>query len=398
MTMRSESMNATINITYLNSWNLLKNTTDLINVSHKMLYIQQVSLAIGILYILLMAIAIPGNILILWITLANKKMRSPVHLLVCNLAISGLLIATFRMPIKVHELFYPLWIYPFNICICRMAQIVPGSCITSISFTLMTICIDRYNTIVHPTRPNLKLTARKVYVVIPLCWIVSILFWIPYTSFLVIYRYYNGRTVCAPLWPTDQGLDIIGNITVEQRIFYIPYSKIIIWLLFIFIVFLIPATVMTVLYAIIANKLWKTAPGQGWAKSSSRKSDQPRISLTNKSSRKDTLTPTSRSIHLKKRVIKIFIACLALFITTNLPYYCVFVLLDFQIILIRDENLLKIVINVLIILNYTCIAYNAIIYGYFNKNFRKNAPRWLNGSGKNFRSTRVQLVADSSNL
>ena len=392
------------NESVLTALNIPENVAYLRNVSREAPLVQLGPLLIGIAYILVMIIAIPGNILILWITLANKKMRSAIHILVCNLAVSGLLIAIFRMPIKVSQLFYPYQLYLHNLHICRMTQIVPAACITSISLTLTTICIDRYNTIIHPTRCNLKLTVRKVSIIILLCWLASILFWIPYTSFLTIHEYDGGRTICGPSWPSDNQLDIVGNITAENRTFYIPYSKMIVWILFIALVFLFPACIMIILYTIIAKKLWRSVPGQGWTQSSIKK--RPRLSshsrskasLTINKDRRETFSGMERGLHMKKRVMKIFITCLALFVITNLPYYCIFALLDFQIILITDRSLSNTVINILIILNYTCIAYNAIIYGYFNKNFRKNAPKWLNASGRNFRSTRIHNIADTSNL
>lgn len=398
------------NTTVLTNVNMPENVTNLLNIRHEIPPTQLGSLLIAVFYILVMVIAIPGNILILWITLANKKMRSAVHILVCNLAISGLLIAVLRMPIKVSQLFNPFQRYLHDLNICRMTQIIPGSCVTSISLTLTTICIDRYNTIIHPTRTNLKLTVRKVSIFIPLCWVASILFWIPYTSFLTVYELDNGSIVCAPSWPRDHRLDIFGNITGENRIINIPYSKMIVWILFITLVFLIPASTMIILYSIIANKLWRSVPGQGWTQFSTRKmsvrsrfslpsnSIRSKVSFSKSNDRRDTSSAIGRGLQMKRRVMKIFITCLALFMITNMPYYCIFVLLDFQVILIADRSLLNTIANLLIVLNYTCIAYNAIIYGYFNKNFRKNAPRWLNASGRNFKSTRIHNIADTSNL
>ncbi|RDD42470.1 Neuropeptide FF receptor 2 [Trichoplax sp. H2] len=327
---------------------------------------------IAVAYIVVMIIAIPGNFLILWITLANKSMRLPIHLLVCNLAVAGLLIALIRIPIRTNQLIYPSHQYPFSMSVCRMAQIIPASCVTSISITLTAICVERYFNIIYPTNLKLRMTANKVYLLIFICWVVSTLFWTPYTTFMHMFNINNHTKACLPNWPTQPKLDIIiRNQTTNAIIHHIPFSKLIVWLLFIIFVFLIPAIVMVTLYAIIVKRLWRTPPGhRTMSMSASRSSMSGR--------RENNLHSENHGLKLKRRVIKICVACVILFLLTNFPYYFLLVLLDFHLIEFTDRRSVTVIADILILLNYTCIAYNAIIYGYFNKNYRRNAPKWLN--------------------
>ncbi|RDD46319.1 Substance-K receptor [Trichoplax sp. H2] len=350
-------------------------------------------IVITVVYILVMIVAIPGNFLILWITLANKKMRTPTNLLVCNLALAGLLLACIRMPIKTYELIYPtqtLFFYPFSTSVCKMAQIVPASCITSISITLTTICIDRFISVIYPTKRHLRMTLVKVYIFLPASWLLSFLFWTPYGVFVDILHLNGGFKRCVPTWPQNPQLDINITDSHNQSVYYLQFSKMIIWLLFIIFVFLLPAIIMTTLYAIIVRKLWQTGPGD-------KHTVPPVGTRPTTGGRRDTLTKENHGLKAKRRVVKIFITCLVLFIVTNLPYYLIFVLVDFQLIVIRDFYLIYTVINVLIILNYTCIAYNAIIYGYFNKTFKNNAPKWIRRIARRCNSSRVEPSSYSLN-
>ncbi|RDD44232.1 Substance-K receptor [Trichoplax sp. H2] len=331
-----------------------------------------VFIIIAVIYMFVGIVAIPGNLLILWITMMNKHLRTPINLLVCNLAIAGLLIVWIRIPIKIYELLYPiqaLFFYPFNISVCKMLQIIPGGCITSISITLTTICIDRYNSIVYPTKYKRRMNLIKVYIFLPLCWLFAFSFWTPYANYMKIITIGNQRfNVCVPDWPLNPDLDL--NITNSGHPYiYIPVSKLYLWLSFTILIFLIPTGIMTTLYIIAAKKLWRSGPISKYAPTSTS------TRFTNE--RGDRSTRYSSGLRIKKRVIKIFIACLALFIASNLPYYLIFMLIEFQLILGFNYYLVNSIINILILLNYTSVAYNAIIYGYFNYTFRSNAPRWL---------------------
>ena len=386
----NDSINSTINATLATTVNAVAAT---MNPGERAM--RTTFIVITVIYILVMIIAIPGNLLILWITLVNKKMRSPTNLLVCNLAVAGLLLACIRMPIKTYELIYPiqtLFYYPFSVSVCKMAQIVPASCIMSISITLTTICIDRYISVIYPTRRNLRMNLLKVYIFLPSCWLVSFLFWTPYGVFVNILTFSGGFKRCVPTWPSNPYLDINIVNSNNQTIYYLQFSKLIVWVLFIILVFLLPAIIMTTLYAIIVKKLWQKGPGDKHNIQASSANGRPTTG-----GRRDTFSKDSHGLRAKRRVIKIFITCLVLFIVTNLPYYTVFVLLDFRLVPTQDFYLVYSVVNVLIILNYTCIAYNAIIYGYFNKTYRTNAPPWLRYIAQKCSSSRVEPSSYSLN-
>ncbi|EDV22160.1 uncharacterized protein TRIADDRAFT_36385, partial [Trichoplax adhaerens] len=284
-----------------------------------------------------MVVSIPGNSLILWITSHHRHLQASTNLLVCNLALASILVGILRLPFIIFELLNSDISYPFTQSMCQFQALISTASIMCISITLTTICIDRYIVIVHPLKFGWKLSKKKTYIAIAMSWIISLIFFAPYTSFNILYQP-NITIYCLPFWP-ETPYDI--NFT---RIL----SNVSLWACFIIFAFLIPSAVMTVLYSITARFLWsRTGPGD--------KITTVRVS------------ETRRRLQQKRRVVGILIACCVIFIGVNLPYYFLFMLLDLGQIVIPNVGF---VVNLLILINLSCIVYNPVIYGFFNPSIR----------------------------
>ncbi|RDD37927.1 Substance-K receptor [Trichoplax sp. H2] len=303
---------------------------------------------IGIFNIIVIVVSIPSNALILLTMTLNKKLRSPTNLLVGNLSIASLAIAIFRMPVKTYELFHPKQGFPFgnSIGMCRFQQILPSASVFCISLTLTTICVDRYIAIMHPMKQHLKLSLRKVYIFIPCSWIVSFACFGVYASYMATIEV-GPAVYCLPIYPPGPADIFVRNATGYVMATY-RGTKVSLWACFIIFAFLIPSAVMTVLYSITARFLWsRTGPGD--------KITTVRVS------------ETRRRLQQKRRVVGILIACCVIFIGVNLPYYFLFMLLDLGQIVIPNVGF---VVNLLILINLSCIVYNPVIYGFFNPSIR----------------------------
>lgn len=304
---------------------------------------------IGAFYIIIMIISIPANFLILTAMAINKKLQTPTNLLVSNLSVAGLAIGLIRMPFKIYELFNPSspLVMPDSVEMCRFQQILPAASVLCISITLTTICVDRFLAIMYPMKQHLKMTRLKVYVFLPLSWGISFACFSGYASAVTIYKQ-NGVSICVPIYPPSPG-DV--NITnSDGTIRTIMAAKIVLWGLFIPIAFLIPSIIMTALYAIIVRHLWLVeGPGD----------EVKTIEMKEKARRRLQ----------KLRVIKLLIVCCLIFILTNFPYYIIFMLIDFRFLVLPRADA-TIVTNSLIIINLSAVAYNPIIYGYFNRSIK----------------------------
>ena len=303
----------------------------------------------------MLVISIPGNALILWVTFKDTTLRTSVNLLVCNIALASLLIGILRIPFKILSLLHPNIHYPFSITMCQFQHLLPISGIMVISLSLTTICVNRYLAIVHPLKTYLKLSQIKVLVLVLCYWAVSIGCFIPYASFNTIYSFsHNSSNVCIPYYPeTLEDIIVRDNSTGVPKIRTIELSRLINWTFFGLLTFVIPASIMMVLYSITIYTLWF--------------SKVPLDQTTNVN-----VHLIRNRLRRHRKAIKLLFACFLAFIIFNTPYYTIFLLVDLQQLVLKDKVLQIILVNILIFLNYSSIAYNAVIYGYFNLSIRQS--------------------------
>lgn len=305
---------------------------------------------IAILYIGMMAISIPFNFLFIVTVMMKKSYRTPTNVLVSNLALAGLIIAVFLMPFKIYELFHPKSDFPFphSIDMCRLRSIIPVACIFCIALTLMTICIDRCIVIVYPMKPYLKMTNKKAYLFMPFSWLLSFAVYSQYASISVLYTI-NNSIHCVPFYPENNATDIIVRNATGNRIRVIELSRITFWVMHISISFILPTILLVSLYSIVIYQLW--------------------ICPKNGCSYATPMTDSARHrLIRKRRVIKILILCCLVFLINNIPYFVVFVIVEFQLFAIPYQTL---AIKIVTIIYTSAIAYNPILYGYCHIRSRK---------------------------
>ena len=128
---------------------------------------------IASLYIVIVVVAIIGNLMVSYAILANRNLRNnPTNLLLLSLAISDLLTVTLAVPFDI-ELFFLVrkWKHGKTICIIsRTAYLIT---IPTSIFTLLAISVDRYKTLKDPLgrfRRSQFITQRRSLIVIALVW------------------------------------------------------------------------------------------------------------------------------------------------------------------------------------------------------------------------------------
>ncbi|XP_029000102.1 substance-K receptor isoform X2 [Betta splendens] len=157
----------------------------------------------AIAYSLIILVSVTGNVTVIWIILAHRRMRTVTNYFIVNLAFSDVSMATFNTLFN--------FVYALH--------------------------NDWYMAIIHPLKPRLSSTSTKV--VIALIWIVAIALAFPQCYYSVT-QFYFPRTVCLVDWPDDYG----GKHQLSYQ-----YALIL-------LIYLLPLLVMLGTYSLVGQTLW----------------------------------------------------------------------------------------------------------------------------------------------
>ena len=184
-------------------------------------------LSLAILYVITMIVALAGNTLLIYIVFRKPGTRNLTSFLFVNMAVADLMVAVFQMPVKI-ILFYVVvsseLIGTFNCKVLYYAVYV--STIASI-FCLTVMAFDRYFAVVHPFRRSIWF--RKPKIITPIIWISSMAL----------------MSIVPFAFKLDQ-----GKCRMETSLI-LPFFA------YLFAIgFLLPLAVISVLYTVVARKLW----------------------------------------------------------------------------------------------------------------------------------------------
>ena len=197
-------------------------------------------IAVTVLYAISFIVAMVGNVLVLLIIWKKPETRTTISYLFLNMTISDFLVALIVMPYSVAFYFrnYKWPLGAFGDLLCKLCNFGFTTSISASVLTLMFIAFNRYFAVVHPLQRRIALQNPKV---------ATIIIWV--TSFAIVSPFLGVATNQSP---TDAGncvldwkqLGIDGMLPVQ-----------IAFIFFAVVLFLIPLSVMAVLYSIIGIKL-----------------------------------------------------------------------------------------------------------------------------------------------
>ncbi|XP_032921820.1 neuropeptide FF receptor 1 isoform X3 [Catharus ustulatus] len=289
-------------------------------------------------YTFIFLMCVVGNVLVCFVVVKNRQMRTVTNMFLLNLAISDLLVGIFCMPTTLVDNLITGW--PFDNTMCKMSGLVQGMSVSASVFTLVAIAVERFRCIVHPFRQ--KLTLRKALLTIAIIWVLALLIMCPAAITLTVTReehhfmvdtYNNSYPLysCWEAWP-ETGMRRIYTTVLFSHIYVAPLALIVI------------------MYARIAFKLFKSvAPAH---------------------SREE---PEGRRISRRKAKVINMLIIVALFFTISwLPLWTLMLLTDYGQLSEGQLRLLAVYVypfaHWLAFFNSSA---NPIIYGYFNENFRR---------------------------
>uniref|UniRef100_A0A8C6QEM4 Neuromedin-K receptor n=1 Tax=Nannospalax galili TaxID=1026970 RepID=A0A8C6QEM4_NANGA len=150
------------------------------------------SLAYGVV----VAVAVFGNLIVIWIILAHKRMRTVTNYFLVNLAFSDASMAAFNTLVNFIYALHGEWYFGANYC--RFQNFFPITAVFASIYSMTAIAVDRYMAIIDPLKPRLSATATKI--VIGSIWILAFLLAFPQCLYSKI-KVMPGRTLCYVQWP-----------------------------------------------------------------------------------------------------------------------------------------------------------------------------------------------------
>ncbi|XP_055878069.1 RYamide receptor-like isoform X2 [Biomphalaria glabrata] len=126
---------------------------------------------IVLMYVLIILVAVGGNLLFSYIIVMNPKMRSLTNLFLLNIAISDIVKAVICNPFTfIANLILLYW--PYGEFMCQVVTYIQVVAVFLSSFTLVAMSVDRYVAIVKPMRP--RLSKRAFVVTMIIIWLLSL--------------------------------------------------------------------------------------------------------------------------------------------------------------------------------------------------------------------------------
>ncbi|KAK7122211.1 hypothetical protein R3I94_019359 [Phoxinus phoxinus] len=332
-----------LNVLY--SENISDNHSSLFNDSRNitLLPYYQHSLAVATIfilaYVLIFSLCMLGNLLVCFIVLKNRQMRTVTNIFILNLAISDLLVGILCLPITLVDNLITGW--PFDVVICKMSGLVQGASVSASVFTLVAIAVERFRCIVYPFQR--KLTQRQAIISIAFIWALAVAIMCPSAVTLtvsqdVLHFMVDRDNITYPLftcweaWPERSMRKIYTTVLFSH-------------------IYLAPVTLIAIMYTRIAVKLVKSPASIRDA----RAEDESR-----------------RVFRRKLRVVNMLLMVALLFTVSWLPLWILMMLTDYGNLSPAQLDLVAVYIFPFAHwLAFFNSSVNPVVYGYFNENFRR---------------------------
>lgn len=285
------------------------------------------------IYVAIFIVGVCGNLLVCYVVVRNRAMRTVTNLFIMNLALSDILLCFLAVPVTPSYTFLRRWV--FGVALCHLMLYAQGCSVYISSLTLTSIAIDRFFVILHPFHPRMKLSTCVAIVVS--IWCFSLLVTLPYGLYIEHYTLPGlGFSYCEESWPSEESRKLFSTLTSSLQ-------------------FLLPFLLISFCYVRVSTKL----------------NERVRRKPGNKTWHKERLDRAR-----KRRTNRMLIAMVAVFGLSWLPLNCVNMLNDFweSSSQWRYYNLLFFVAHS-VAMSSTC--YNPFLYAWLNENFRKEFKQVL---------------------
>ena len=217
-----------------------------------------------VIYVITMIASLSGNILLIYIVWKKPEARSLTCFMFVNNAVADLLVTLVVIPYTISD-FYMVGLWPLTGKVgeitCKAVLYAAFLTISTSILCLTFMAIDRFYAVVYPFRQLLWF--RKSKVLTPVVWILSMALMSIVPVFVVLQSYPETSE-----YKCEAKFSILGEISKVIRGVYIYFFV---------INYLLPVSIISILYAITARKLWShKAPGVGLIRNHQRQQQTKR--------------------------------------------------------------------------------------------------------------------------
>ncbi|XP_046445814.1 tachykinin-like peptides receptor 99D isoform X2 [Daphnia pulex] len=285
------------------------------------------------LFAVMVVVSTGGNLIVIWIVLADRRMRTVTNYFLVNLSIADTMVSTLNVIFNFISMVTNDW--PFGRVYCKISQFVAVISICGSVFTLMAISIERYLAIMYPLRRRMgKMTTIGIALSI---WLASFLISTPHVLYSTTITYNDsGRTACYLAWPDGPTFE-----SYQEYIYNVMLT---------ILTYFLPICAMGYAYFQVGVELWGS---QGIGECTDHQME---------------------NVKSKRRVVKMMIVVVTIFAICWLPYHIYFIVSW----LFQEINQWSHIQEIYLGTYWLAMSnamYNPIIYCWMNSRFRKGFRR-----------------------
>ena len=185
---------------------------------------------VPVLFGLIIVIGVIGNVMVLYVILRHRQMRTSLNVLLMNLAVADLGFLIFCVPLTIYHYASPSW--GFGEVVCRLSSYPLFVSFYVTMYTLILVSIWRYVTVTKATHASANASPKRAFIYIIFIWIFMALANIP-TLFTT--KLQTAEDICYPPYTYCGATE---NLSFSRGVY----------LTFFVAGYVVPLTVMTGLY------------------------------------------------------------------------------------------------------------------------------------------------------
>ena len=222
-------------------------TTTTVTKRDVMLQQTLVPLVFGVIFL----VGLLGNSTLVYSVLRHKKLHNAPNIFIVSLALGDLLLLLVSVPFSATVFTFASW--PYGQAVCKLNEFLQTLSLGVSVFTLTALAGDRYTAIMYPMKKMGSAETTRTIAIAGGIWILSLLLALPDAVAAHTESFPNHTTVsyCTP-HPSNWGMTYVRSHILVRF----------------FVYFLIPLTIICVLYALMARVLVLSSrkmPGEGQA-------------------------------------------------------------------------------------------------------------------------------------